>query len=359
MMNRLCAALLCLLTALLSTAAAMAEGCFLIDVDALDMNRVSDSAYIQQYLSAPAQGVRVRKFISDSSEIAARVRLTITQAETSAVVFDKSYGYLSGTFDSGDIYFPYVDNNTIPYIIALSIEDWTYALPFMQVQTRLSGNGGCTYGVRLRDLNPSLSDSWVMGTMLDLDALRAQGSIALPVCASNLYIVGQATVSLAGDQLTVNLSLNPAAQIELLSGAVYVIGDVASLTTADPAAIGQPTYRFGQAVNVSGLRTVLLYTPLTLNYSPSGLQEFSYDANSPSLSDQWTLWYDNLQNGGAAMTPQDVFPDEPTPEPTPAIDDGFLMPDITNVQPDDVFVMPDMTDVPPDGVFDTGEAVLP
>ena len=62
---------------------------------------------------------------------------------------------------------------------------------------------------------------------------------------------------------------------------------------------------------------------------------------------------------GAAVTPQQVFPDESTPEPTPAIDEGFLMPDITDVPPDEVTVMPDTTDVPSDGVFDTGEAVLP
>jgi hypothetical protein len=350
MTSRICAALLCFVTALLTAAAALAEGCFLIDVDALDMSRVSQSAYIQEYLSSPSQGVRVRKYISDSSEIAARVRLTITQAETSAVVFDKSYGYLSGTFDSGDIYLPYVDNNTIPYIIALNIEDWTYALPFMQLQTRLSGNTGCTYGVRLRDLNPSLTGSWVMGTMLDLDALQVQGSISLPICASNLYIVGQATVSLANDLLTVSLSLNPAAQIELLGGAVYVIGDVAAMTTAEPDAMAQTAYAFGQPVDVGGLRTALLYTPLTLSYSPSGLQEFSYDANSPSLADQWTLWYDNLQNGGASATQADMAIAEPTPEADLEI---ALAPDENTPSPEATEVWAD------ESTADTDSAILP
>ena len=64
------------------------------------------------------------------------------------MVFDKSYGYVSGTFDSGDIYLPYVDNNTIPYIVTLGIEDWTYALPFMQLRSRLAYNSGCTYGLQ-------------------------------------------------------------------------------------------------------------------------------------------------------------------------------------------------------------------
>jgi hypothetical protein len=312
MINRLLAMLLCLLGVMLLPVATLAEGCFLIDVDALDMNSVSKSAYVREHLSAPAQGVRVRKYISSSNELAARVRLTITQAETSAVVFDKSYGYLSGTFDSGDVYLPYVDNNTIPYIITLSIEDWVYAMPFMQQQPRLTGNGGCTYGLRLRELNPALTDTWAMGTMLDLDTLRVQGGLTLPVCASNQYIVGQASVSMDGDWLTVALALDPTAQIELTGSAVYVIGDSAALATVNPAAMAQSAYAVGQAIDVSGLRSVLLYVPLVLSYNPAGLTEFRYDAGDPWLSAQWALWNAGLQSEGGG-----------TPAPEPAVPDGL------------------------------------
>lgn len=320
MVRRLRAFLAGLLCAALLPVAALAQECFLIDIDSLDMNSVSQSEYIQQYLSAPTQGLRVRKYISDSNELAARVRLTITQAETGTVVFDKSYGYVSGTFDSGDIYLPYVDNNTIPYIVTLSIEDWTYALPFMQLRSRLAYNSGCTYGLRLRDLNPSLTDSWVMGTMLDIDALRAQGSLQLPLCASNQYVIGQATVTLAGDQLSVSLALDAAAGTELHGCAVYVIANVATMTTADPAAMAEPAYGLGQSIDVSGLRTALLYMPMLLSYDPASLAEFSYDAGSPELAAQWNLWVDNWQNGGDAATATDPLPTELPPDTLPPAD---------------------------------------
>lgn len=323
MAKRYLALLLCLICAVLLPAAAFAEECFLIDIDALDMTRVSDSAYVQQYLSAPSQGLRVRKYISDSNELAARVQLTITQAETSSVVYQRNYGYVSGTFDSGDIYLPYVDNSTIPYIVTLNIEDWTYALPFMQLQQRLAYNGGCTYGLRLRDANAALTDSWIMGTMLDLDQLRAQGSQRLPVCASNLYVVGQAALTLAGDRLTVSLSFEPSANVTLNGCAVYLIADVAGMTTADPSAMPQRAYGLGEAIDVSGLHAALLYLPMSLSYDPAGLGEFAYDANSADIAAQWSLWYAALQTGGGAQsTPEPtVEPEawataEPTAEPT-------------------------------------------
>ena len=306
--------LACILCAALLPAHALAEECFLIDVDTLDMNSVNQSAYVQAHLSAPAQGIRVSKYISNSNELAARVRLTVTHAETSAVVFDKSYGYVSGTFDSGDIYLPFVDNNTIPYIVTLNIEDWTYAMPFMQLQSRLTGNTGCTYGVRLRDANASLTGTWVMGTMLDLDTLRSQGSLVLSVCASNAYTVGQATVSVAADQLSVSLALDTQADVQVQSSAVYLIANVAAMTTADPAAMPETAYSLGQPIDISGLRTAFLYVPISLNFDPTGLPEFVYDAGSAELATQWALWYDNLQNGGYASVQVDTATQDPLPE---------------------------------------------
>ena len=135
-----------LLCATLFPVAALAETCFVIDVDTLDMQSLSDSAYVHNHLSGQTQGVRVRKYISDSNELAARVRLTIMQAETSSIVYDKNYGFVGGTFDSGDIYLPYVDNNTIPYLITLTIEEWTFSIPFMQLRPMLSQNTACTFG---------------------------------------------------------------------------------------------------------------------------------------------------------------------------------------------------------------------
>ena len=284
-----------LLCALLVSMPALAEDCFLINVDQLDMTQLRDDAYIAAHLTAQSQGVRVIKYISDSNELAAQVRLTIQEAETSTVVYDKNYGYVDGTFDSGDIYLPYVDNSTIPYLITLNIEDWTYAFPYMRVQQRLSGNSGCTYGVRLRDYNQSLTGDWLMGTMLDLNALRSQGTITVPLCASNLYYVGQATVQTDGNSLVVNLAFDQNANVQVDSCSVYLIGSVASLSSADPVPSSQTAYSTGQAIPIDGLSTALLYVPFTLSFDPSGLSEFSYDLGSADLSNQLFLWNANLQ----------------------------------------------------------------
>ena len=70
----------------------LAEDCFTIDVDALDMNSLNSDDYVAQYLSASAQGVRVKKYISNSSELAAPVRLTLMQMDSQTLLFDKDYG---------------------------------------------------------------------------------------------------------------------------------------------------------------------------------------------------------------------------------------------------------------------------
>jgi hypothetical protein len=285
----LCLAALCL--------PALAEDCFTINMDSLDMSQLGDEAYVTANLSAQTQGVRILKYISDSSELAARVRLTIQESETSSVIFDKNFGYVSGTFDSGDIYLPYVGNDAIPYQITLSVENDEYTVPFMRLQPRLNNNSGCTCGMRMKEFNPSLTNGWLMGTMLDLTALRGQGSQTIPLCASNLCLVGQATVNVNGDQLTVTLSFNSDANVTLGNCAVYVIGSVADLTSADPAATGQTAYAPGDEISIANLSTALLYVPFTLSYNPAGLDAFTYGSCGISLSEQQALWNANV-NGG-------------------------------------------------------------
>ena len=198
MSKRLMGLALCL--ALVFTAAlALAEDCFTIDVDTLDMDSLNRDDYVAAHLSAGAQGVRVVKRLSDSSELAVSVRLTLTQIDSGTLLFDKDYGFQSGSFDSGVIYLPFVNGNTVPYLVTLYAGDYVYAMPFMHLQPRLSYNGACTYGVRLRDLG--LSGDWMMGTMVDLNALRSQGSMTVDVCASNSYVIGQAVFSMQGESL--------------------------------------------------------------------------------------------------------------------------------------------------------------
>lgn len=110
---------------------ALAEDSFTIDIDLLDMDRLNRDDYVARELSSSAQGVRVVKYISDSSELAAPVRLTLKQMDTGKLLFDKNYGFASHTFDSGVIYLPYTGERTTPYLVTLEVGSYIYAMPFM------------------------------------------------------------------------------------------------------------------------------------------------------------------------------------------------------------------------------------
>ena len=123
--------LLCLCLGCLWSLPAMAEDSFTIDIDLLDMDRLNSDDYVARELSSSAQGVRVVKYISDSSELAAPVRLTLRQMDTGTLLFDKDYGFEAHTFDSGVIYLPYTGDRTTPYLVTLEVGSYIYAMPFM------------------------------------------------------------------------------------------------------------------------------------------------------------------------------------------------------------------------------------
>ncbi len=306
------AALLCLALLFGHIPSVRAEDCFTINVDTLDMDSLNSDEYVALNLSAQTQGIRVQKYISDSSELAVPVRLTLTQMDSGTLLFDKDYGYQSGTFDSGVIYLPYVDNRTIPYLVTLYVADYVFAMPFMHLQPRLMYNGACTYGVRLRDLDSSLSADWLMGTMVDLTALRSEGYRVVDVCASNYSIIGQATIQMQGDSLCVQLSFVPSANVEVNYLSLYVITDCAGMTTADVSRMPQPARSAGEWIDVSGATSALIYMPMQVSYDSAGLSTFGYDLSSGDLQAQIALWQAN-RSGGAVYV-------EPTP--MPETDDG-------------------------------------
>lgn len=277
-LKRICALALCLM---MLWPSALAEDSFTIDVDTLDMDRLNSDDYVAVALSASTQGVRVRKYISQSSEVAAAVRLTLTQMDTRTLLFDKDYGYQSGTFDSGVIYLPYVSGSTIPYLVTLYVGDYVYALPFMHQQRRMESNGACTAGVRLRDLDPAQGGDWLMGTMIDLDDLRQSGSRTVDVCASNSYVIGSATISLSGSDLNVQLDFSSAADVELEDADLYVVTDGHMLADTRAQSINS-------SVDVSGAESALVYLDMQVSYDPAGLPSFHY--NTDDVRSQQRLW---------------------------------------------------------------------
>ncbi len=270
---------------------ALGDTVFTIDLDALDMNRVGDDAYVQQYLSGGAQTIRVSKFIGEDDGAAASVRLTVLRADTKQTMYDKDYGLISGVFESGDIYLPYPDSGSMFYLITLYLGQWVYAVPFLQVMPRLYNNGACTGGFRFSEASGGLSGDWLMGTMIDLDGLAQGGGVMqTPICASNQYLLGCATVKLSGGCLTVDIDLDANANAELVRYRLYIITDVSGVTTLNPNAMAQPSVQLGQPVEVSGAAYALIYLPMTVNYDSALLSTFQYDAYSVGTQYQLSLW---------------------------------------------------------------------
>jgi len=284
--KRIGALLLCLM---LFIPSALAEDCFTIDVDTLDLDRLNSDDYVSVALSASTQGVRIRKHISQSSEVASAVRLTLTQMDSRTLLFDKNYGYQSGTFDSGVIYLPYVSGSTIPYLVTLYVGDYVYALPFMHLQRRMESNGASTVGVRLRDLDPAQSSDWPMGVMVDLDELRREGVRTVDICASNSCVIGTADILLNGHDLSVRLRFASAADVDLEDASLYVVTDGNVLSTT-------PAHDVNEVVDVSGAEYALVYIPMQVSYDPAGLPAFRYDQET--ARSQQRLWNEAHASSG-------------------------------------------------------------
>lgn len=298
MKKYLFSAVLCLMCLLIASAACAGES-FTIDVDALDLNRLNSDEYVASHLSSSAQGIRVCKYLTDSRELAVAVRLTLTQMDTQTVVLDKDYGYQSGSFDSGVLFLPYAGDRTIPYLVTLYAGDYVYAMPFMQLQRRLADNSACTVGPRLRDLDSSLGGDWLMGTMLDLERLRANGSQTVDICASNSYLAGTAQISMSGERLCVDVAFSGSANAEVSSAEVYIVTDANSFYAA--AAHGT-----GEWIDVGGAQSALLYLPICVSYDPADLPGFRYNAGD--YSSQFNLWNENRSSH--AGTAADDWSDE-------------------------------------------------
>lgn len=299
---------------------ALGDSVFTIDLDALDMSRVSEDAYVRQYLSGPAQALRVSKYIGANESAQTSVRLTVLRADTKQTVFDKDYGLVYGTFESGDIYLPYAENGPMYYLVTLYLGQWIYALPFLQQLPRLYGNGACTGGFRFSEASGGLSGDWLMGTMLDIAGLKQNGGSAqAPICAANRYLLGYATATLTdGRYLSVNLSLDANANVELLQYALYLIPDATSVTTLRPDEMAQPSVALGEAVDVAGASTVLLYLPMTVNFDPALLPLYQYNASDPYTQYQLSLWEAaRTQAYQPAATDAPAPPPEETAEPLP------------------------------------------
>ncbi len=290
---------------------AIAENAFTISIDALDPSNIQQEWYVTEYLTSQAPGVRITKYISDSADVVQTVRLSITLKGNNGdtLVYDRDFGNQSGTFDSGVLYLPTAEQNANLYLITLTTSSQTYAFPYVQSPPRLMHNSACSFGVRLMDLNAGLSNDWLMGTMVNLSTLQQQGVFTIPLCASNAYIVGQATLQSNGNQVLVNVAFDQNANVEVHSQSLYVITDCenANLST-------QPVYSLGQWVDVGDATSALFYLPMTISYDAQSLSSYNYDWYSSDIQNQIALFDANRNNSTTPPMDSDAVNNDDTGE---------------------------------------------
>ncbi|HPF87272.1 MAG TPA: hypothetical protein PK537_04360 [Candidatus Limiplasma sp.] len=247
-------------------------GVLLITSAAADCLQIdADTLATGASLSSRMQGIRIQATVEPPAD----VRLTITQTDTGTVIYDNTYGERSGTFDSGDIYLPYTGQAATEYTVSLQIADDTLTFTYTGLQARLENNSAYALG-------PRMGGDWPMATVIDL----SQSGTTVPIIASNLYVIGQATFAVSDGMLTVSTSFAASANVTLQSQRVYVLGNP---TAVSAAVKQQPAYAVGDAIDVTGLKTALVCVSVSLSYDPFGLSNFTYNANDSVIQSQVAL----------------------------------------------------------------------
>lgn len=122
-----------------------------------------------------------------------------------ALVFQKDYGHVSGTFRSDDVYLPLVPGNPA-YTVTLTAGDAVYTSQVLRCMPRLTGCAACSAGVPLAEITGR--DVWQSATVIDLFA--AEGTTqSFPLLASNAYTIGTVDFSVSAGQLTVSPRITP------------------------------------------------------------------------------------------------------------------------------------------------------
>lgn len=121
----------------------------------------------------------------------------------------------------------------------------------IQLRTRIvwyPNNTVCSFGPQFRDIDPALTDLWYMFTPIDLSK---DGTQTFELIAGNMYVLGQAAVTVSGDSVTVTYST-----VKGKNGHVYVkseylnfFTDLKSVTTVIPEEIG-PGFQFGKPISI-------------------------------------------------------------------------------------------------------------
>lgn len=270
---------------ILNIGCAAAAEVFVIAADQLRSELIENKEYAERVLSAPTQYIQITCHIEEEP---VPVWLTILRCDDDKVVHQKFYGHHSGRFISDEIYLKYTGGTT-EYKIILTAGDRKWQIPFYRRQMKLTHNTACSYGVRIREAAPGVTKGWGMATVVDI----SKGSLTVPLCASDQYVIGKVDILTEGDALWVEIL--PLEDIELTvhKQKIYAVTDPQTLTGLDESALeNQFSFEPGQRVTVSrdlkGNQYVILYLAMEVSYDPNGLEHFFYPTTVSS--EQHRMW---------------------------------------------------------------------
>ncbi len=110
-------------------------------------------------------------------------------------------------------------------------------------------NTACSYGPRFRDELPGLTDKWYMYTPLDL---TKEGTLDVPLIASNRYRIGTAQVIVKDGQVTANYQVT-AHKVEVKEEFMAFLPGLEGLVSAEPEALADSAVPFGTPVDIASL----------------------------------------------------------------------------------------------------------
>ena len=128
------------------------------------------------------------------------------------------------------------------------------------------GGTACSRGPRFRDERPKLTDEWYMYTPLDLSR---EGSLTLPLVASNEFVIGSVKLLSQGGNVTVRYELDIQG-VNVRSEFLTFFPDLESVVTVEPSELTGWGFPLGTPFTIrQGLRgdiSVLMYLLLLIDY---------------------------------------------------------------------------------------------
>ena len=165
--------------------------------------------------------------------------------------------------------------------------------------TWFTKNTACSFGPAFRDVKPGLTESWYTFTPLNLSY---PGRQVYEYVASNMYIIGEVYVDVAGDTVTVsyhNFYEKQRGNTKTLEEYFTLFHDLDSVSEVEPEKLGASRFAFGQPISIEkdleGDDHVLLFVRNRVTYT-------TYPTDTAKLTRFWPNLPERVEKRNFMMT---------------------------------------------------------